>query len=85
MAPLVLEGPGCRHLQAMDEPAGPRAEACEECGARKVLRVCLECGHVGCCESRRGHAELHARETGHLLVRAWRGGAFTYCYEDGYL
>lgn len=85
MPRLVLDGPGCEHLRELREPAAPRAEACEECGARKVLRVCLDCGHVGCCESRFGHATEHAEQTGHLLIRAWRGGAFTYCYAHGYL
>ena len=85
MGRLVLDGPGCEHLHALDRPSEPRAEACEECGARKVLRVCLTCGHVGCCDSRQGHARRHAEKTGHPVIKAWRGGAFTYCYADGYL
>jgi CPA1 family monovalent cation:H+ antiporter len=50
-----------------------------------MLRVCLTCGHVGCCDSGNRHAREHARDSGHLLIRAWRGGAFVYCYEHGYL
>jgi len=46
----------------------------------RTLRVCLSCGHVGCCESWRGHASAHAEETGHPVIAAWRGGAFAYCY-----
>lgn len=82
---LPLAGEPCEHLRALDTPAEPRAERCEECGAERVLRVCLECGHVGCCDSDRGHASAHARETGHPLIESWKGGAFVYCYEHGYL
>jgi len=32
-----------------------------------------------------GHASAHAAETGHLLIRAWKGGAFVYCFDHGYL
>jgi CPA1 family monovalent cation:H+ antiporter len=78
-------GRGCEHLAELSEPAAPVSEVCQECGAHRVLRVCLECGHVGCCDSHHGHATAHARETGHRLNRAWTGGAFVYCYEHGYL
>jgi CPA1 family monovalent cation:H+ antiporter len=43
------------------------------------LRVCLSCGHVGCCDSSSGHATAHARKTGHPVIRALPRG-FTYCY-----
>lgn len=82
--PLMNGGAECPHLAEVDEVAEPRADACETCGHAKVLRVCMTCGHVGCCESWQGHARDHAHETGHQLIRAWKGGAFVYCYEDGY-
>ncbi|HEY3190249.1 MAG TPA: UBP-type zinc finger domain-containing protein [Solirubrobacteraceae bacterium] len=85
-ARLPLAGSGCSHLERLDQPTtAAAAEACQECGATKVLRVCLTCGHVGCCDSHRGHATAHARASGHPLIRAWKGGAFVYCYEHGYL
>jgi monovalent cation/hydrogen antiporter len=71
----------CEHLEAIDHPAEPRAAACEECGARSSLRVCITCGHVGCCDSSRGHATAHANQTGHPVIRALPRG-FTYCYID---
>jgi monovalent cation/hydrogen antiporter len=43
------------------------------------LRVCLTCGHVGCCDSSSGHATAHAHRTGHPVIRALRQG-FIYCY-----
>lgn len=76
-------GDECDHLRGLDHMAGPRAEVCEGCGSAKVLRVCLTCGHVGCCGSPGGHAAKHFEETGHELIRAWKGGAFVYCYAHG--
>jgi len=67
--PLIHPGEECEHLCDIDRLARPRAEACEECGMERTLRVCLSCGHVGCCESWRGHASAHAEETGHRSSR----------------
>lgn len=83
--PLIDRDGGCVHLEAIAEPEEPRSEVCEECEATGRLRICLDCGHVGCCDSQQGHARAHAERTGHLLIRAWRGGAFVYCFEHGYL
>lgn len=83
--PLIDRNGGCEHLVAIADPAVPRSEVCEECGATGRLRICLDCGHVGCCDSQQGHARAHAHETGHLVIRAWRGGAFVYCFDHGYL
>jgi monovalent cation/hydrogen antiporter len=81
----MRRGRECEHFAALEEVAEPRTERCEECGIRRMLRVCLTCGHVGCCDSANRHARQHARETGHPLIRAWKGGAFVYCYEHRWL
>lgn len=82
LRPTAPRSRTCEHLDAITRPAKPRSDACEECGARSSLRTCLTCGHVGCCDSREGHATAHARETGHPIIRALpRGNGFTYCYE----
>jgi Zn-finger in ubiquitin-hydrolases and other protein len=72
-----------RHL-AMVRPVTPSTlEGCEEClrmGSPWVhLRVCLTCGHVGCCDSSPlKHARHHAGTSGHPIVapleedEAWR-------------
>jgi uncharacterized UBP type Zn finger protein len=70
----------CEHVDAISHPAEPRSEVCEECGARHSLRVCVSCGHVGCCDSKQGHATAHARASGHPVIRQLPRG-FTYCYE----
>ena len=61
---------------------------CEECvktGDSWVhLRLCLECGHVGCCDdSRNRHATKHFRHTQHPMVRSIEPGeSWMWCYID---
>lgn len=82
----------CEHLRAA--PRAARATtpgACEEClrdGTRWVhLRMCLDCGHVGCCDSSVGrHATGHFHETGHPVMRSIEPGeAWRWCYVDEHL
>ena len=82
----------CEHLQ--DAPRVMRAntpDGCEEClrdGMRWVhLRLCLECGHVGCCDSSPGrHAVGHHEESGHPVMRSIEPGeAWRWCFVDGLL
>jgi hypothetical protein len=64
----------------------PRTRGCEEClalGMRWVhLRVCLTCGHVGCCDSSPGkHARAHAGTMGHPIVASLEPGEnWRWCY-----
>jgi hypothetical protein len=48
------------------------------------LRVCLACGHVGCCEdSAHAHAFRHFKESGHPLIASLeRGESWGWCYVD---
>ena len=77
----------CNHLK--DSPrAAPRGRGCEEClkmGDTWVhLRVCLECGHVGCCDSSRNrHATKHFHTTKHPLMQSIEPGEdWIWCYVD---
>jgi uncharacterized UBP type Zn finger protein len=80
----------CSHLDTIDAAGGPTpaAEGCVEClamGARWVhLRRCLECGHVGCCDSSPNkHATAHFHEISHPLVQSFEPGEeWIYCYSD---
>ena len=78
---------GCSHLDHVHDVT-PSAQGCEECleaGDRWVhLRVCMECGHVGCCDSSPNkHATTHYHRTGHPVVRSIeRGESWGWCYED---
>jgi hypothetical protein len=46
------------------------------------LRIGAECGHVGCCESQRGHNTAHARASGHAVIKWFpiERGSFTWSY-----
>jgi uncharacterized UBP type Zn finger protein len=59
------------------------SEICEECGASSPTRICLSCGHVGCCDSTSGHATAHAQASGHPLIRSLpiSQQSFTWCYQ----
>ncbi|MEK2607369.1 UBP-type zinc finger domain-containing protein [Burkholderia arboris] len=77
----------CTHLdeaRVLDTDKG-YCEACIASGSRWVhLRMCLACGHVGCCDSSPNrHASRHFRETGHRLVRSIEPGErWIWCYAD---
>ncbi len=77
----------CEHIGQVGE-VGPRSQGCEEClalGDRWVhLRMCLTCGHVGCCdESKNRHATGHFHSTGHPLIRSLEPGEnWMWCYVD---
>ncbi len=80
---------GCGHMEQTSESPTPRTpEGCEECleeGLRWVhLRLCMTCGHVGCCDSSVGrHATAHYREIEHPVVRSFEPGeAWRWCYVD---
>ncbi len=79
----VSAGTGCTH--ATERIAPPRTEGCEECGSTFNLRVCTECGHVGCCESQLAHNTAHARQSGHPVIKSMPLGerSFTWCYACG--
>jgi len=46
-----------------------------------AIRMCLTCGHVGCCDSSIGkHATKHFEETGHSVMKAIPGDIWKWCY-----
>jgi uncharacterized UBP type Zn finger protein len=77
----------CTHLGQVQD-VKPRTRGCEEClkkGDRWVhLRLCLSCGHVGCCDSSKNrHATQHFRATTHPIVRSIEPGEdWGWCYID---
>jgi uncharacterized UBP type Zn finger protein len=78
----------CTHAADHIKKVKPHSKGCEEClktGSRWVhLRMCLECGHVGCCDSSPNrHARAHFHETRHPIVQsAERGEDWKWCYAD---
>lgn len=78
----------CSHLDQIKDVT-PNAAGCEDClraGRHDWvhLRVCQECGHVGCCDSSPGrHTTAHFRESQHPVVRSYEPGEdWFFCYVD---
>ena len=77
----------CAHLDTM-QPITPSDDGCHEClqtGDRWVhLRLCQQCGHVGCCDnSPNRHATAHFHETEHPIIRSFEPGEDWYwCYVE---
>ena len=77
----------CTHLDMIND-VSPNTDGCEEClqlGDDWVhLRMCLVCGHVGCCdESKNKHATNHFRSTDHPLMKSIQPGEdWIWCYVD---
>ena len=77
----------CTHLDKIKNPK-PHTNGCEEClkmGDTWVhLRLCEQCGHVGCCDSSKNkHATKHAHATSHPIVKSLeKGEDWLYCYVD---
>jgi len=85
-------GGGCEHLTQAPSVQVPESPwVCRECerdGVQWVhLRLCLDCGNVGCCSSSPGnHAERHFRDAGHPVMRSFEPGeAWRWCYVDDLL
>ena len=70
----------CTHLDHVRITELPeRVEGCAEClltgDPWLHLRICLECGHVGCCDdSPNHHATAHVHSTGHPIIRSLQPG-----------
>ncbi len=79
----------CEHLELMPasvdpDPPGSCGSCLEEGTTWVHLRMCLQCGRVGCCDSSVGrHATAHFRTTTHPVMQSaepresWR-----WCYVD---
>ena len=78
---------GCTHLDQINDVT-PSSDGCEDClriGAWWVhLRLCLVCGHVGCCdESPNRHATAHFHATGHPIIRSFEPDEdWAWCFVD---
>ncbi len=79
----------CTHLDHVLVTELPESvEGCDEClatgGVWLHLRICLECGRVGCCDDSPGrHASGHAAATGHPIMRSIEPGEdWSWCFVD---
>jgi uncharacterized UBP type Zn finger protein len=78
----------CTHLDQVKDVTPRTPDGCEEClaagGDWVHLRLCLACGHVGCCDnSPSKHATKHFRKIHHAVMRSFEPGEdWGWCYVD---
>lgn len=79
----------CTHLdQVLVRELPESVEGCEDClrqGSQWLhLRICLGCGHVGCCDDSPGrHASEHGRTSDHAIIRSLEPGEdWCWCFVD---
>lgn len=78
----------CKHVNQINPHVTPSAQGCEDClkiGGQWVhLRMCLICGHVGCCDSSPNkHATQHFHDTAHPIIQSAEPGEnWRWCYVD---
>jgi uncharacterized UBP type Zn finger protein len=79
----------CSHLNTITVTELPASvDGCEEClangGVWLHLRICLECGHVGCCDDSPGrHATAHFKSSGHPIIRSLETDEdWSWCFID---
>jgi uncharacterized UBP type Zn finger protein len=79
----------CTHLDQVVVTQLPETvDGCEDClltgDPWLHLRICLECGHVGCCDdSPNRHASAHAHASAHPIIRSLEPGeGWSWCFLD---
>lgn len=77
----------CTHQKEMKKvtPSGTGCKECLEMHDTWVhLRLCLGCGHVGCCDSSKNkHATKHFHQTQHPVMQSFEPGEdWRWCYVD---
>jgi CPA2 family monovalent cation:H+ antiporter-2 len=76
------------HVHQLRDVQPDSADTCLECVALGDtwlhLRVCLVCGHVGCCDSSKNqHARRHYERGGHAVIASYEPGeTWRYCFAD---
>jgi hypothetical protein len=77
----------CTHVDQIRDVT-PEANGCVGCLAIEDewvhLRLCMICGHVGCCDSSKNkHATAHATATDHPIVESFEPEEeWLWCYVD---
>jgi hypothetical protein len=79
----------CSHLDEVTLHELPASvDGCEDClheGSKWLhLRICLTCGHVGCCDSSPNrHATAHHQASSHPIIHSIEPGEdWSWCYVD---
>jgi uncharacterized UBP type Zn finger protein len=77
----------CKHTKEIRDvkPGSTGCKECLEAGDTWVhLRLCLSCGHVGCCDSSKNkHATKHFHASHHPIIQSFEPGEdWRWCYVD---
>jgi uncharacterized UBP type Zn finger protein len=79
----------CTHVTGLTVPDAQSQDGCQDClllGERvwAHLRLCLSCGHVGCCDSSpHRHATKHFQDSTHPVMQSFEPGeSWRWCYVD---
>jgi uncharacterized UBP type Zn finger protein len=85
---IEMSRKACAHLKQVNLDAKAKTKGCEECEKTRDewvhLRLCLSCGHVGCCDSSKNkHATKHFRGTEHPIIKSFEPDEdWKWCYVD---
>lgn len=77
----------CTHVGTAKEVSYDQ-HVCPECVTKGdtwvSLRICMTCGHMGCCDSSRNrHARAHYEGTRHPIIKTIEPGPdWAWCYPD---
>lgn len=80
--------PDCIHASEIHEVQPSSLDGCPECIAMGDswvhLRICLTCGHIGCCDSSKNrHARQHFHASTHPIIASFEPGEdWRYCFAD---
>jgi uncharacterized UBP type Zn finger protein len=86
-----IGNPSCTHLKMVNQKIHAKTQGCEEClkmdSSWVHLRLCLTCGHVGCCDdSINKHGTRHFHATNHPIIRSFESGEdWEWCFVDNML
>jgi uncharacterized UBP type Zn finger protein len=78
----------CTHTDQIKDVTPNDPTVCDDCiktgDTWVALRMCLTCGHVGCCDSSKNkHATKHFNTTAHAIMKSVTPGEeFMWCYVD---
>ena len=75
----------CEHFAHEKQNISQKTKGCEDCEKEHLpwvaIRMCLTCGHVGCCDSSVGkHATKHFEVTDHPVMVAVPEKLWKWCY-----
>lgn len=85
---MSLKTKECDHLANIEVKHTIQERVCEDCiktGDTWVhLRMCTDCGHIGCCDSSKNkHASKHFEVSQHaVIISAEEGESWAWCYAD---